>query len=253
MENRTKSWFRKPFEQEQGNDEIDEVLLENPVPVLDVHHQNGSRKVPDNEGLASNMLDQKETLDSLELDLLVASETLINRRRLELARIQDLQHQLDHLQSKISSNANILNSVEQKSSEYEQIIRNLEKKLTDKQIRFDQLMEDFDTYQINMREDTEKLRFLLSEQNLKYDQLLEEFNKSKKINLTMESQYQEDLRTLKAENSELKTRYDEAQKEKKRLLETFSELTSTLTWPGTDDTTDPVSTTKEPPSRPMKE
>lgn len=227
MENKTKSWFRKPSEEVNTVEEE----FEETSTVLEATDQGESGEDTSINIPRNNVLGQKETLDSLELDLLVASESFINRRRLELARMQDLQQQVQHLQNKISHNDNILNTVAQKTSEYESMIRNLEQKLTDKQIRYDQLMEDFDTYQVNMREDSEKLRFLLSEQSQKYNQLLEEHNKAKDGTLKLETQYQEDIRSLKAENFELKNRYEEAQKEKKRLMETFNELTSTLTSP----------------------
>lgn len=231
MENKTKSWFRKPSE--EGN-AVEEELAVSSTVLESTDQEVGEEETPINLP-RNNVLGQKESLDSLELDLLVASETFINRRRLELTRMQDLQHQVQHLQNKISHNDNLLNTVAQKTSEFESIIRNLEQKLTDKQIRYDQLMEDFDTYQVNMREDSEKLRFLLSEQSQKYNQLLEDHNKTKDSTLKLETQYQEEIRSLKAENFELKNRYEEAQKEKKRLMETFNELTSTLTAPFLDN------------------
>lgn len=242
MENKSKRWFRRNSDEMAENDEDMEkagVAMENS------DYKDAEERNMNVESTNGSLLGQKDALDSLELDLVVASEALMKRRRLELTRIQDLQHQLQHLQSNIAHNANILDSVEKKTSEYESMIRDMEKKLTDTQMRYNQLMEDFDTYQVNMKDDTEKLRFLLSEQSQKYNQLLEEYSVSKNDTLKMETRFQEELRTLKAENHELKTRYDEAQKEKKRLLETFNEFTSRLTSPFTEN----LATAEEIPSK----
>jgi chromosome segregation ATPase len=180
----------------------------------------------------------KENLDALETELVNSTENFIKNRKLELRKIQNLQSQIQTMQDRLSHQETLAAQMEIKTKEYTSMIEKLENKLTEKQMAFDQLLEDLSYHQSRSQDETDKLKMNLAEEKGKFDQLFHEHTHIRETLSGAEIKLQEKIQSLEMENKDLKSRFQELQREKKHLIDTFNEFTARLTTPlvGTQDT-----------------
>lgn len=172
-----------------------------------------------------------EDLDPMESDLVRNVENFIKNRKLEQVKSENLQNQFKHLQEKLTHQESVLHQTESKSKTYKTMIGGLEDKLTNKQMEFDQLLEDFTKHRSNTQEEMDKLKSALSIEKDKFHQLQNKQKTDKETIEDVENRFKMTIQGLEKENQDLKWRFQELQREKKHLIDTFNEFTARLTTP----------------------
>lgn len=170
----------------------------------------------------------RDQLDQTDLDLVIAVENTIKKRRFEWTKLKDLQQQLHELNNELDRLKSSKQMKEEHIAELEERIRIKDEQLMNKQMRYDQLVEDYEDYQNQTRQEIDNLKSRIAEEAEKYATIVQEFNAFKHDTVKTESEYQEEIRSLKAEKQEMTERYQKTLQEKNHLLQTISDFTNRM-------------------------
>ncbi|MNO42691.1 hypothetical protein D3C76_328880 [compost metagenome] len=170
----------------------------------------------------------KENLDKVSLDLIVALENMLNERQLTAFKNEDLDNQLQASNEAISRLKYDLVKKDQLVQDKNKEIRTLETTLTNKQMGYDQLLEDYKEYQSTANHDFEKVSVQLEKETNKYNLLKEESANIQYQNMLTIRDLEEKIRDLETENKKFEAQCAKVTAEKAELMKTIQDFTERM-------------------------
>jgi len=198
------------------NESIQEELLLNLEEPLQISTQN------------NNHLFSKDNQDKVALDLIVSLEKMIKDRQLTIYKNKNLDNQLFSANETISRIKQDSIKKDQLLQEKNKEIRVLENSLTNKQMSYDQLLEDYKEFQINSNMEYEKISNQLETEISKYNKLNEESINTQYQNMLKINELEESVRSLKIENEQYIQKNKEILDEKSELMQYINDFTERM-------------------------
>ncbi|WP_284140567.1 MULTISPECIES: hypothetical protein [unclassified Virgibacillus] len=170
----------------------------------------------------------KDKQDKVSLDLIVSLENMLKDRQLILYKVNELQDQVG------AANETIQRYIEDKRKtdllilKKNEELEDVEDKLTRKQMSYDQLLEDYKSYQSAARTDFDQLSSQLEQTKAKYDKLNEETTNSQYESMIKIKQLEENIRSLEVENQNYREQYERINQEKAELMKTINDFTERM-------------------------
>jgi len=180
--------------------------------------------------LQSSNVFSKDNQDKVVLDLIVSLENMIKDRQLILYKSKGLEEQLYIANETISRIKQDLVKRDQLLQEKNKEIRGLESSLTNKQMSYDQLLEDYKEYQNTSNMEYEMISNQLNTEVNKYNKLNEESMNTQYQNMLKINELEEKVRSLETENQQYAQQYQKIYDEKSELMKTINDFTQRMTF-----------------------
>lgn len=172
----------------------------------------------------------KENQDKISLDLILSLENLLNDRQLIQFKNKGLKEQLDSANETINRLKYDLTKKEQLLQDKHQEINMLETNLTNKQMNYDQLLEDYKDYQYNAKNDFDKISNKLEIEISKYNKLNEEYIQTNHQDMLKIKELEERIRELEIENQQYADQYLKVVNEKTELMNTVNDFAERMSF-----------------------
>lgn len=179
---------------------------------------------------AKELLFDKSNKDKVSLDLIAAVENFMKDRDLTLYKNKGLDNQL------FTANENI-RFLKKDQEEKENIIArknkqilDLESNLTNKQMAYDQVLEDYKEFKTISTLEQEKLSIQIDKEVNKYATLNEEYVNNQYQNMLKINELEGKLRNLEIENHQFEKDYKLIKEEKQTLLESINDFTGRMSF-----------------------
>lgn len=164
--------------------------------------------------------------DKFSLDLVASVEQIIKDRHILKLSISDLESKLSNEKENSNRLRNEKMILEKYIDEKDMEVERLENKITDKQLNFEQLMEDYKELQSSSSTQVNELKYAIDKENSRYESLSKDYNAYKAEKNNNQEKLEEEIRELKAENEKLYMQYKSAHEDKAKLLQTINDFTS---------------------------
>ncbi|MGD0033783.1 hypothetical protein SLT67_20635 [Paenibacillus illinoisensis] len=183
------------------------------------------------EESSGSVLNNKAHMDKSSLDLLFAVEQMIKEKQHVEMSHNDVQDRLNHANGQNDRLNRDLKNLGKVIEEREKSILELERKLADKNLKVDQMLEDYRELQSNMAGQNEELKGVIELERQNYAGLLQKHNemitdKNKRI-----SELEEKNVRSESELTQMKQKFDTLRQEKTHLLNVVNDFTNRLTSP----------------------
>ncbi|OEH92017.1 hypothetical protein [Bacillus solimangrovi] len=208
-------------EQKSMIEQPEEEIIEEPVKIVDMTEQ------IENEPAKKDIL-SKDDQDKVALDSIVALENILQDRQLILYKNKGLENQLHTANEMISRLKHDQVKKDQLLLEKNKEIRVLESNLTNKQMSYDQLLEDYKDFQNKANIESGKLTNQLEIEIHKYNKLKEEATEVQYKNMNVIKELEEKIRDLEVENQNYVAQYEKSQQEKAELMQTINDFTERM-------------------------
>lgn len=229
--NKSIGWFKGVLsnqnEQSQPSDEVDSAPPEFELVQNDFSRNDVS--IP-SDNSSKKYIMSKENLDKVSLDMIVSIENVLNERQLILFKNEDLETQLQAANDTISRLKYDLVKKDQLVQDKSKEIRTLESNLTNKQMGYDQLLEDYKEYQSTANLDFEKVSNQLEKEINKYNLLKEESASAQYQNMLNIRELEEKIRDLETENKKFEAQCAKITTEKAELMKTIHDFTERMSF-----------------------
>ena len=220
------NWFKGVLSNqnqlEKNKQENDEKIVETSSPVTE-------KSEPPSQN-DSNQLFARDNQDKIALDAFVAIENLLKDRQLLTYKNHGLEDQLNAANEMIHRFKHDQIKKEQLIQEKNKDIRELETNLTNKQMSYDQLLEDYKAYQLNSNIEYEKISSQLQTETIKYNKLHEESTNNQYNSMLKISELDETIRNLEIENQKYLEQSQTILREKAELMKTINDFTDRLSF-----------------------
>lgn len=173
----------------------------------------------------------KTHMDKRSLDLVFAVEQVIQARQHAERSIQELQDRLTHSSGHADRLNREVKALNQVINDREKNILELERKLTDKNLKVDQAMEDYRELQGALTGEIEELKNAIELEQQKYGSLLQKHNEALADKVKVINEFEDKLNRLEVENTHLKQKYEAMREEKTYLANMISDFTSRMSAP----------------------
>ncbi|GMK40329.1 hypothetical protein PCCS19_33850 [Paenibacillus sp. CCS19] len=173
----------------------------------------------------------KTNMDKRSLDLVFAVEQVIQARQQAERSIHELQDRLTHSSGHVDRLNREVKALNQVISDREKNVLELERKLTDKNLKVDQAMEDYRELQSTLNGEIEELKNAIELEQQKYGSLLQKHNEALADKVKAINEYEDKLNRLEVENTHLKQKYEAMREEKTYLANMISDFTSRMSAP----------------------
>ncbi|PLR79044.1 hypothetical protein CU633_02335 [Bacillus sp. V3-13] len=224
--NKSMGWFKGVLsgqnEIESGHKEVEappetvEMLIDN------------AEKIESIDSPVNKQFFQKDNQDKVSLDLIVSVENMLKDRQLILYKKKGLEEQLYNANEMIRRLKHDDVKKEQLLQEKNKEISVLEGKLTNKQMSYDQLLEDYKDYQTTSNNEFEKMTNQLEKEMIKYAKLSEESTNTQYQNMLKIKELEERVRNLEVENQNYMEQYERIVEEKTELMQTINDFTERM-------------------------
>jgi chromosome segregation ATPase len=173
----------------------------------------------------------KAQLDKKSLDLVFAVEQMIQARVHAETNNHELQDRLNHSSSHVERLGRDLKNLNKVIEEREKSILELEHKLVEKNLKVDQVMEDYRELHTTMSAEMDELKSTIDLEHQKYANLVQKHNDAISEKLKRMNELEEKIGRLETENGHLKQKYDTVRQEKAYLSSMISDFTNRMTLP----------------------
>lgn len=224
------SWF-KTFNYVQNQLEQDSV--DQPVDIINAMNEQQLNNMKDSEEKDmqnDNALFLKDNQDKIVTDLIISLENMIKDRQLILYKNKDIDEQIFVANETINRIKQDLRNKDQLLLEKNKEIQALEFNLTNKQMIYDQLLEDYKEYQNTSTTEYEKISIQLDTEINKYNKLNDELIDSQHQNMSKINELEEKIRNLKIENQQYQQQYKKVVDEKSELMKTINDFTDRMSF-----------------------
>lgn len=224
------SWF-KTFNYVQNQLEQDNV--DQPVDIINVMNEQQLNNMKDSEEKDmqnDNSLFLKDNQDKIVTDLVISLENMIKDRQLILYKNKDIDEQIFVANETINRIKQDLRNKDQLLLEKNKEIQALEFNLTNKQMIYDQVLEDYKEYQNTSTTEYEKISIQLDTEINKYNKLNDELIDSQHQNMSKINELEEKIRNLKIENQQYQQQYKKVVDEKSELMKTINDFTDRMSF-----------------------
>ncbi|MNJ31853.1 hypothetical protein [Paenibacillus bouchesdurhonensis] len=229
--NKSRGWLKGVLSQQ--NEPVATMKEGDEEPLDLVNRSASNQEVPVEASCASESSSKKyilskENLDKVSLDLVVSLENMLNERQLIFYKNEDYEQQLVAANETISRLKYDLAKKDQLIQDKNKEIHALETSLTNKQMGYDQLLEDYKEYQSTANQDFEKVSTQLEKEINKYNLLKEESADIQYQNMLSIRELEEKIRELEAENQKLEAQCAKVLTEKTELMQTVNDFTERM-------------------------
>lgn len=178
----------------------------------------------------SNNIFAKDNQDKIVLDLIVPLENIIKDRQLLVYKNKGLEEQLNIANQTINRINQDLIKKEQVIQKKNKEITDLETNLTNKQMSYDQLLEDYMEYQNTSNTEYEMISNQLNAEINKYNKFNEETMNTQYQNMLKINELEEKIRSLEIENQQYIEKHQKIYDEKAELIKTINNFTKQMSF-----------------------
>lgn len=223
---KSKSWFKSVVATQR---ELDPSVEEEQVSTELWEDQTSTDGDPSPSDFPSKkQLFSKNNQDKLSLDLIISLENMLDDRQLLIYNNKDREDQLDIANETMNRLKHDLKKKEQLLEDKSKEIGVLENNLTNKQMSYDQLLEDYKDYQYHAKNDYEKVSTQLEKEINKYNKLNEEAKKNQYESMAIIKDLEEKVRNLEVENQKYMEQCEKILAEKNDLMKTINDFTERM-------------------------
>lgn len=172
----------------------------------------------------------KDNQDKITLDVIVSLENMFKERQLLYYKNKGLDDQLYTANETINRFKHDQIKKDQLLQEKNKEIRELENNLTNKQMRYDQLLEDYKEYQLASKMEYEKISSQLETETAKYNKLYEESGNSQYQSMLKINELEDKIRNLEIENQKYAEQYQKIIDDKAELMQTINDFTEKMSF-----------------------
>jgi len=183
------------------------------------------------ETLAGLVTTGKAQLDKKSLDLIFSVEQIIQARQHAETNINELQDRLTHSSSHVERLNRDMKNLNKIIEEREKNVRDLEQKLIEKNLKVDQVLEDYRELQTSLSSEIEDLKSSIDLEQQKYVSLIQKNNEAHAEKLKKMNDLEEKLGRVEIENTHLRQKYETIRQEKAYLSGMISDFTNRMTVP----------------------
>ncbi|KGE20194.1 hypothetical protein [Paenibacillus wynnii] len=183
------------------------------------------------EALSGLISTGKAQLDKKSLDLIFAVEQIIQSRQHAETNSHELQDRLTHSTGHVERLNRDMKNLNKVIEEKEKNILELEHKLIEKNLKVDQVIEDYRELQTTMAAEIDELKSSIDLEQQKYVSVVQKHNEAHSDKLKKINDLEEKLGRVEVENSHLKQKYDTIRQEKAYLSSMISDFTNRMTLP----------------------
>lgn len=223
------SWL-KPSNNNQNQSDKNMVQQVSKAEVLEENQLSNSIEIEQRDKQSESLFFAKNNQDKVVLDLIVALENIIKERELLMHKNKEIKDQLHTANETINRIKHELTKKDQLLQENSKEISKLESKLSNKQMSYDQLLEDYREYQNTASIEYERISSQLEAEINKYNKLNEEFINFQHQNLLKINELEETIRILKIEKEQLAQQYQQILDEKSQLMQTINDFTARMSF-----------------------
>lgn len=173
----------------------------------------------------------KTNLDKRSLDLVFAVEQMIQAKQHGDRSINELQDRLMHANGHVERLKSEVKTLNKAISDREKNVLELENKLTERNLKVDQVMEDYRELQGAMNAEIEELKSAIDLEQQKYSGLLQKHNEALADKVKIINDFEDKLSRLEVENAHLKQKYETMRQEKTYLANMISDFTTRMSAP----------------------
>ena len=217
-------WFKGVLSNENiiEKQQEGEILIEEKI----IHTENPVHSLVEN----NNATLSKDNQDKIALDVIVSLENIIKDRQLLTYKNKGLEEQLQASNETINRFKQEQIKTEQLLQEKSKEIRELENNLTNKQMSYDQLLEDYKEYQLTAKLEYEKISNQLESQIMKYNMLYDESSNTQYQSMLKINALEDKIRNLEIENEKYTEQYKKIANEKADLMKTINDFTERMSF-----------------------
>lgn len=179
----------------------------------------------------------KDNQDKIVLDVMISIENMLTERQLVSYKNKGLEEQVNAANETISRFKHEQIKKDQLFQEKNKEIRELEITLTNKQMSYDQLLEDYKTYQLTSNMEYEKTSNQLEAEVSKYNKLYEEFENTQYHSMLKTNELEDKIRILEIENQKYAEQHQKIVNEKAELMQTINDFTDRMSFSFSTKTT----------------
>ncbi|OUS74402.1 hypothetical protein B1748_21515 [Paenibacillus sp. MY03] len=219
-------FFRKKGTQEGQEDRSQELASQEPAPP-------SSEEIPESpvQSPQDSIFIQKSRMDKKSLDLVLAVEQMIQAKQHTELQNSELQDRLAHSGGHIERLNRDVKQLTRVIEEREKSILDLEQKIVDKNMKVDQVAEDYRELERRMTAEIEELKSVIELEKQKYGSLQVKHNdvlaeKNKRIHELEEKIGRQDV-----EHQHLKQKFETTHQEKVYLANMISDFTNRMSTP----------------------
>ncbi|MGF7047875.1 chromosome segregation ATPase [Paenibacillus sp. DS2015] len=183
------------------------------------------------ENLTSLVSTSKSQLDKKSLDLIFAVEQMIQARQHAETNINELQDRLTHSSGHVERLNRDMKNLNKVIEEREKNVLELEHKLIEKNLKVDQVMEDYRELQASMSNEIDELKSTVDLEQQKYVSLVQKHNEAHAEKVKKMNDLEEKISRSEIENSHLRQKYETIRQEKAYLSNMISDFTNRMTLP----------------------
>ncbi|WP_170158473.1 hypothetical protein [Aquisalibacillus elongatus] len=166
--------------------------------------------------------------DKIALDLLVAVDQMMSDRDLvkqNLDEVKDrLKHSDDYVNKLTQEKTQLQKTVEEKDDE----IGQLEDQITNRSLKYDQLMEDYQEMQMRLTHEIEELKNNINIEEERYIKLNEAYEREQMENISKVQKLEDKIRELDTKNENLQKKYYKIREENSYLLGMFKDFNNRM-------------------------
>lgn len=238
MEKKRLAWFKNPLSNQSDVENEEHVIKEVEEERQTIEEINEDMNMEDVKTDQNQQIDSfeeqvifsRDNQDKIAMDVIVSIESLIKDRQLLSYRYNALVEQLENANETINRYKREQLKKDQIIQDKTKEIRDLEISLTNKQMSYDQLLEDYKEYQLTHNLEYDKLSNQLETEKAKYNKLYEESTKIQAQNLQKINELEDRIRNLEIENQKYLEQYEKIADEKAQLLKTINDFTERMSF-----------------------
>lgn len=217
-------WFKSNILNKTADDEIleeEEVLEEDKEEIF----EDKSKDVDQ----IKNML-SKNNKDKIVLDLIMPLENLIKDRQMVILNNDDLEDKLRVANEAIDRMKKNIEAQEVRLESRDREIQALENNLSNKQMSYDQLLEDYREFQKISSNEYEDISNRLNMEVNKYKRFNEEVANDQYVSMQKINTLEEKIRSLEIEKQQYLDNYNRVYQEKNDLMKSIDDFTKRMTF-----------------------
>ncbi|MCC3372545.1 hypothetical protein [Cohnella sp. REN36] len=181
------------------------------------------------EESAGAIFAKKTPMDKKSLDLVFAVEQIIQAKQSVEASNYEMQDRLNYANGHIERLNKDLKNLNKVIEDREKSIMELEQKLTEKNLRVDQMMDDYRELQSTLSEQIEELKGANEVERQKYAALLQKNNETQAEKNKRIGELEEKIGKLEVEHTHIKQKFEALRQEKAYLVNVVNDFTARMT------------------------
>lgn len=230
-------WFKGVLSNQNHLEKNSVVQQEVPTEVVMEAQVNSIKETEQQAMDSSKQLFSKDDHDKTAMDVIISIENLLKERQLQSYKNKGLEDQLYNANDTINRFKRDQMKKDQLLQEKDKEIRELENNLTNKQMRYDQLLEDYKEYQHTANMEYEKISNQLETETAKYNKLNEEATNAQYQGMLKVNELEDKIRNLEIENLKYLEQYQKISDEKEELIQTINDFTERMSFSFSSKTT----------------